>query len=201
MSDDGAPAVRRDPGAGPARVDGRRAHGERRRRALLDAALTVIARDGAGAVTHRSVAAAAGVPHSSTAYYFAGVDDILVAALTRAGQRYLDTLDEVLAAVHDGAGLAPALAGAVVGWETVPGNALMAAEYELYLMAARRPELAPAALAWADRLADVVGEHVTDPGRVQAVVALVEGTLLQAMLGRTTTVEDLRSALDRLLTG
>lgn len=182
------------------RVDGRRAHGDRRRRSLLDAALEVIARDGAGAVTHRSVAAAAGVPHSSAAYYFADIDDLLVSALTRCGQRYVDAVDEVLTAVRGGADLAGALAEAIVGWDVVPGNRLMAAEYELYLMAARRPELAPAALGWADRLAEVLGERVPDPGRAQAVVALVEGTLLQAMLGRTTTVGDVRAALHRLLT-
>lgn len=183
------------------RVDGRRAHGERRRRKLLDAALEVIARDGAGHVTHRAVAAAAGVPHSSITHYFTDVDDILVSALTRAGQRCVEAGDEVLAAVRDGADLATTLAESVVGGELVPGDALMAAEYELYLMAARRPELAPIALEWADRLAEAVGERVSDPGRVQAVVALVEGTLLQATLGRATTVADLRAALDRLLTG
>lgn len=189
------------PGERTGRVDGRRAHGQRRRRTLLDAALEVIARDGAGHVTHRSVAAAAGVPPSSVAYYFADVDDILVSALTRCGQRYVRAADEVLTAVRDGADLATTLAGAVAGWEIAPGNAPAVAEYELYLMAARRPELAPVALEWADRLAEVVRERVAEPHRVQAVVALVEGTLLQAMLGRTTTAEDLRAALQRLLVG
>lgn len=183
------------------RTDGRRARGERRRERLLDAALEVIAREGAGQVTHRSVAAVAGVPHSSAGYYFDDVEDILVSALTRAGQRYVDAVDDVLVAVREGADLAGTLASAVASWDATPGNALMAAEYELYLMAARRPELAPTALGWADRLADAVGEQVPDPGRVQAVVALVEGTLLQSTLGRTMTVEQLRAALDRLISG
>ncbi|MBW0106437.1 TetR/AcrR family transcriptional regulator [Pseudonocardia sp. KRD291] len=182
-------------------VDGRRARGERRRELLLDAALAVIARDGAGQVTHRAVAAEAGVSPASPGHHFTSVDDILVAALTRAGQRYVDAVDEVLAAVRGGADLAPALARAVAGWEVLPGNALVVAEYELYLMAARRPELAPVALGWADRLAEVIGEYVPDPVRVQAVVAFVEGTLLQALLGRTTTVPDVRATLERLLTG
>ncbi|RZT85920.1 TetR family transcriptional regulator [Pseudonocardia sediminis] len=192
MADDAPPT-------GEPRIDGRRAHGERRRRKLLDATLEVIARDGAGHVTHRSVAAAAGVAHSSVAYYFTDIDDILVSALTRAGKRYVEAGDQVFAAVREGADLPTALAESIIGWDVVPGNALMAAEYELYLMAARRPELAPVALEWADRLAEMIGGHVADPGRVQAVVALVEGTLLQALLGRPTTVEDLRSALQRLL--
>lgn len=185
------------PGGGT--VDGRRAHGERRRRLLLDATLEVVARDGAGQVTHRSVAAAAGVPPSSIAYYFSDVDDLLVSALTRACRRYLDAIEHTLTATQDCADLAETLAAAVAGWDVSPGNALITAEYELYLMAARRPELAPVALQWADRLADVVAEHVPDPGRVQAVVSLVEGTLLQSLLGRTTGTEQLRDSITRLL--
>ncbi|MGC8074005.1 TetR family transcriptional regulator, partial [Salmonella enterica] len=42
-----------------------RARGRARRELLLNATLEIIAEKGISAVTHRSVAAAAGVPHSS----------------------------------------------------------------------------------------------------------------------------------------
>jgi DNA-binding transcriptional regulator YbjK len=65
-----------DPGAaGPTRASAR----ERRQR-ILDAALRVMARDGLRAVTHRGVAAEAGVPLSATTYYFRDLDDLLAEA-------------------------------------------------------------------------------------------------------------------------
>ena len=62
----------------------RTARGERRRRALLDATLRLVARDGPQAATHRAVAAEAGVPLAATTYYFASRDDLVASALRQA---------------------------------------------------------------------------------------------------------------------
>ena len=180
-------------------TDGRRARGHRRRELLLDAAMEVIASDGAAAVTHRAVAARAGVPSAAPGYHFAGVDDILVAALTRAGRRYELAVEDAAARVRDGDEPVAALVAAVQGWDVRPGDAAMAAEYELYLLAARRPELAPVALGWADRLAELLVAAGTDPARARAVVALVEGVLLQSLLGRRMPDDELAAAVRRLL--
>ena len=53
---------------------------ERRRRAILQATLRVIA-SGVGAVSHRTVAVEANVPLASTTYYFESLDDLLEGAL------------------------------------------------------------------------------------------------------------------------
>lgn len=180
-------------------TDGRRARGDRRRDLLLDAAMEVIAAGGAGAVTHRAVAARAGVPPAAPGYYFTGVDDILVAALTRAGRRYEQAVEDAAATVRDGGEPVAALVAAVQGWDVRPGDTAMAAEYELYLLAARRPELAPVALGWADRLSELLVAAGSDPARARAVVALVEGVLLQSLLGRTMPADELAAALGRLL--
>ena len=180
-------------------VDGRRARGDRRRELLLDAAMDVVATGGAGAVTHRAVAARAGVPPATPGYYFSSVDDILVAALTRAGLRYEQAVEDAAARVRSGSGVVPELVAAVREWDVRPGDAAMAAEYELYLLAARRPELAPVALGWADRLTALLTASGTDPARARAVVALVEGVLLQSLLGRTMPADELAAALERLL--
>jgi DNA-binding transcriptional regulator YbjK len=58
--------------AGPTRASARA-----RRLQILEAALRVMARDGLRAVTHRGVAAEAGVPLSATTYYFRDLDDLL----------------------------------------------------------------------------------------------------------------------------
>ncbi len=180
-------------------VDGRRARGNRRRELLLDAAMAVIARDGAGAVTHRAVAAQAGVPPATPVYYFGKVDDILVAALTRAGRRYEQAVDDAADRVRAGGEVVDELVAAVQRWDVRPGDTTMAAEYELYLLAARRPELAPVALGWADRLAALLVSDGTDPARARSVVALVEGVLLQSLLGRTMPGDELAAATERLL--
>ena len=51
--------------------------GEARREAILKATLDVIAAHGTDGVTHRAVAAAAGVPLSATTYWFSSRDELL----------------------------------------------------------------------------------------------------------------------------
>lgn len=181
------------------KTDGRRARGDRRRELLLDAAMDVIAADGAAAVTHRAVAARAGVPPAAPGYYFGTVDDILLAALTRAGHRYEQAVEDAAAAVRSGGEPVAELVAAVRGWADRPGDTTMAAEYELYLLAARRPELAPVALGWADRLADLLVRSGAGPAPARAVVALVEGVLLQSLLGRRMPGDELDAAVRRLI--
>lgn len=55
---------------------------EQRRRAILEAALRIIIRDGVRAVRHRAVAAEAGVPLSATTYYFKDIHDLIADAFT-----------------------------------------------------------------------------------------------------------------------
>ena len=62
-------------------VDGRRLRGERARRALIEATLAVIERDGLAGVTHRAVTREADLPATSAAYHFASIDDLLEASL------------------------------------------------------------------------------------------------------------------------
>lgn len=52
-----------------------------RREALLTAAVDLFVEGGSRAVTHRAVAAAAGLPAATTTYYFATIDDLLREAL------------------------------------------------------------------------------------------------------------------------
>ncbi len=56
----------------------RQQRGEARRDAILRATWDVILRDGVRGVRHRAVATAAGVPLSSTTYYFKDIQDLLV---------------------------------------------------------------------------------------------------------------------------
>ncbi|ROS76699.1 TetR/AcrR family transcriptional regulator [Cellulomonas sp. PhB143] len=71
MTDDGPAAPHRPR---------RQARGERRRAELVRAAADIILRDGPAALSHRAVAAEAGVPLASTTYYFDGLDEIVADA-------------------------------------------------------------------------------------------------------------------------
>ena len=57
---------------------------EARRQQIIKAAVRAIAEVGVGNVTHRQIAALAGVPLGSTTYYFPTLDDLVAAALREA---------------------------------------------------------------------------------------------------------------------
>ncbi|CAN7145844.1 TetR family transcriptional regulator [Variovorax sp. LjRoot290] len=63
------------PAAEPKRVKSTK--GEQSKKLLLDAALVSIAKQGIYSITHRSIAAEAGVPKSLTTYFFSSLPDLL----------------------------------------------------------------------------------------------------------------------------
>lgn len=155
--------------------DGRRRRGQQRRRQLIGAALAVLERDGLSGFTHRAVAAEAGVGLASATYHFAGIDDLAVSAILEA----TDEFTQALCGRSDGAsvsGYASALAD-----ELSRHRGRVVAGYELYLLAARRPALRDAAIAWIQAGTEplVAG---ADPVRRKALVAIVNAVCLEALL-------------------
>lgn len=174
----------------PETLDGRRAKGERRRRLLLDAALRVVGRDGVAAVTQRGVAAEAGVAPSAVLYYFPTVDDLLVAALVDVNDRWVGALED-LPADRDAA-----LDGLVELVLRSPEHGL--AEYELCLLAARRPQLRPELERWW-RALDALAARLTDGSRASAVAAGLDGLFLRGCAGGPTGARHVREVLEQLL--
>jgi AcrR family transcriptional regulator len=80
-------------------TDGRRRRGDASRAVLLDAASRLITEVGVGALTHRAVARAAGVPLARVSYHFPKVEDLMVAA----AQEYLAAFDDHLRAMAEAA--------------------------------------------------------------------------------------------------
>lgn len=66
-----------------------------RHRAIAEATLALIEQGGHDAVTHRSVAKAAGVPTTATTYYFASKDDMVRAAIELLVERETARLTEL----------------------------------------------------------------------------------------------------------
>ncbi|MFJ4961987.1 transcriptional regulator BetI [Streptomyces sp. ADI96-02] len=159
-----------------------------RRTRIVDAALRVVAAHGMAGLSHRTVAAEADVPLGSTTYHFGSLDELLVAALRRLDENFARTLREspVLAAEPSGedgggpAGLADELTRLLERWFAGESGAAEL-EYELYLAALRRPALRPVAAEWADAAVGVLSRH-TDPATARALVALMDGICLRALL-------------------
>ena len=152
-------------------MDGRRARGTRRRAEIIEATLAVVTRDGAAGVTHRTVAKQAGVATSLSTYYFATLDDLLVAALSSVADSYTARIRELI----DGPGdKLRGLAG-LIAESGGDGRERALAERELSTLAARRPALAPVARRWRENVAELAGTLTPDPEAVAALVAASDG--------------------------
>jgi TetR/AcrR family transcriptional regulator, regulator of biofilm formation and stress response len=175
--------------------DGRRRKGQQRRRLLLRATMRVIERDGIGAVSQRTVAKTAGLPPSAVMYYFPTIDDLLVATLTACNDGYLrrlaefgtaeDALEQLAVLIADGAG---------------ERRAQVAAEYELYLMAARRPELRAELGRWTQALDALLARFIDDPVRRTGAAAAIDGLFLRCFCAADPfAAEEVLAVLHRLV--
>lgn len=172
----------------------RRADQPDRRDQLLDEALGLLSAGGLGAVTHRAVERAAGVPHGSVTYHLGGRDalvDALIDRMVEACEREVAAIARDVAMALAGpegraspAGLdVDAVAEALVRWMD-DGRRLHLARFELELAAARDPRLRErmsraAEVFW--RLCEpiVLAMGSADPARDgRAMGAAVDGLLL-----------------------
>lgn len=164
--------------------DGRRRRGLERRRLLVDAAMRVIARAGVAGVTHRSVAAEAGVPKSAVTHHYASLDDLLLSALRAdTDQLVVDLPRHVERPGIEG------LAGELVRFARAHRDRVLVG-YELYLLASRRAALRPAVEHWLTVLGRLVAEHAADATRARACVAAVDGYVLQCLAAGAEPDED-----------
>ena len=157
----------------PDEHDGRRRRGNLRRKALLDATLDVIGRDGLAAVSQRTVAAEAGLPPSALYYYFPTLDDLVTAALVDVNDRCLTEL----AALPEGDDALRALAALTVDSSR---RSQFLAELELWVLAGRRDMLRGEVERWNAGLRDAAARLTGDPAAIDAVVAAVNGYYWQA---------------------
>ncbi|WP_055554233.1 TetR/AcrR family transcriptional regulator [Streptomyces sp. NBRC 110028] len=176
---------------------GRRYDPERRQR-IIDAAIAVVGERGMGALSHRSVAAAADVPLGSTTYHFATLDDLLVAALDQVNAEWLADMERWERDAPPGTPLADGMAGLMELLLTGDRKRLEL-EYELYLAALRRASVRPIAAAFLDRMTELLERRTADRDVARAVNALFDGMLLQILLtGREFDREEARAAFARV---
>jgi DNA-binding transcriptional regulator YbjK len=166
----GVPGVKK--GRGPTDPD--------RRARIARAAIAVVSEQGVEGLTHRKVAAEAGVPLGSTTYHFASLDELVAAALEQAAERSVAALREWERGLAPDADLAVALADFVIR-SIGEKRTDTVAEYNLYVLALHRPQLRAAAVAWDDALAEVLCAR-TDALTGQMLGVLLCGLIMQAVL-------------------
>jgi DNA-binding transcriptional regulator YbjK len=163
--------------------------GAARREAIVRAAAGLAAGEGPDAVSHRSVAAAAGVPLAATTYYFSSLAELLIAAVELvvdeelgAGTTLVEALPRRRQPPHRAAQL---VVDVVLGPGRRDDEELLA-HYERFLAGGRHPELRPT-LQQARRRVDALLADALDrcgyPGTdVGHLVAVLDGTVLSALV-------------------
>jgi DNA-binding transcriptional regulator YbjK len=173
------------------------AKGELRRGNLVDAAASVLRDLGPDAVTHRAVAAAAGLPLASTTYYFGSRAELLVSAVERAVEEDLAAAQKAVAATKPGKRSGRAAATLVLKL-TGSGSAL-----ERALLARRESAVRPALETWTTGITALVrealsrSERTVTPRIAALVVAAADGFVLAEVAEGSA---DLSGAAGRLAT-
>jgi DNA-binding transcriptional regulator YbjK len=179
---------------------------EKRRREILEAALRVIGAGGPDAITHRRVAAEAGVPLGSLTYYFESRKDLVREAF----RHYLaEATNALLAIEQDFPATTPERMVELlieITRREFSEPALVRAEYELILYAARDPDLAREFTAWERGLEVRLGEWFEKLGAgrpldaARTIIDLVRGFELERFTHVSASEEDLRRRLGLVIT-
>ena len=165
---------------------------------IARAALDVIAQEGLVELTHRRVAAEAGVSLGATTYHYSTIDELMRAALILALEENRARLAEWLAPMREVGDIPDVLTNVVV--ESVTRSRVESSvANELYLVSIRRVSLSPIARAWAAELEDHLGRLV-DLETARSLAAYVDGLLLHALTRLVPLHRDhIRAMIARML--
>jgi DNA-binding transcriptional regulator YbjK len=190
----------------PIRPPTHRARGLARREALLRAAFTVVTEHGIEGATHRGIAEAAGVPLSTTSYFFSSLDELLAEAITLAFADVIANTNAAILAMHQGSPSTEQLVGQITDFVLQSPTAGIIAQFEAYLAVERRPELRGAIANVVDSYENAIGTALRlfdidpAPHRVRLLLAMLDGFAIQRIAHpRQDDREILRAALRELL--
>jgi DNA-binding transcriptional regulator YbjK len=175
---------------------------EDRRSTILDATLRLIATDGVDSITHRRVATAADVPLGSTTYYFESREQLLREAF----RLYLTRIWALQTQLLEGFRISTAesLVDYLVELtkRTFEDEAMMLAEYELTLFAARDSEVADALHEWDAAMIAELARALEKLGAsrpfdaAKTLLHMMRGHELDSLSRHDADPEDLRRRLD-----
>jgi DNA-binding transcriptional regulator YbjK len=185
-----------------------RASAQRRRAALLEAARELVGEVGAGAVTHRAVAKRAGVPLSTTSYFFDSIDDLVAEALKDQGHRQTRVFDEAERAWVFREGQSPSEVLAKIAqqlWSQPVTH--KAANIETYLAAARDPDVKASVEALVLRFQERIAAQMRRVGvndaeaMAWAVLQATTGASVHVLVDVEDGANHLAETLELLLAG
>ena len=174
------------------------ARNEQRRKRILDATVRIIGREGPGSVTHRAVAAEAGVPLAATTYYFASKEVLFNEALRMSVRSDLAELELLARSMAQSPASVEAFAQSIANFLAAQlrhRRTTVLAQYELVLEAARHSSLRSAARASTEayvRLCEMMLEKIgsVDPvGDAALLVAVMDGLLLDRLSAPRSPVD------------
>jgi DNA-binding transcriptional regulator YbjK len=176
-----------------------------RREAILDATLRILRLDGPRALSHRTVAKAAGVPLAATTYYFASKEELMEEALRRVAGEEVERLDALRVALPASASVEEKAAVLAAALRAEHERELP--KFEIYLEAARRPALRAHCAHWIGafrRLAESAlrDAGAPDPERAgRLLVAAIDGMIVQRLATAEGPLgeDELRAELERLI--
>lgn len=161
-----------------------------RRDQLLDAAIELFAEGGARGITHRAVAAKAGLPPATTTYYFTSIDELIDEALSRHIENWLVDLKQLTTIptnVDVSLDDASRLISAVFAVRTVDVVRLHLA---IYLAASAHPTLNHKAAESLETMETLTSRILAEVGvpepaaLAQSIVALIAGSAMRRIAGR-----------------
>lgn len=161
----------------------RRANDPLRREKIVAATLEAVKEHGIHAVTHRKIAAIAGVPLGSLTYYFSGIDELLTEAFSQFTEIMSVQYQDYFVEVTDAQGACLAITEMIYSSQvTTPEN--MELMYQLYAFASRRPALKTVMQNWMQRSQQTLAQWF-EPGTARALDAFIEGMTLHFVTDRT----------------
>lgn len=152
----------------------RRRDPEARRREIITAAAELIVESGSEAITHRMVAARAGVPLGATTQYFATLDELRAAALRALADDVDARLDGIRLALAE-RGTTPAVLADLIVAGLTDAQALEA-DRAVVTAAVHDPRLRELAHSWSARLAGFLADEYGHE-RATAAAIFIDGVV------------------------
>ena len=159
-----------------------RRHEPDRRNRLIDVTLDLIAEVGVAGISHRKIAARAGVPLGSMTYHFDGMDELLFEAFARFAETIIKQFEERLGAATTIDEARNAVVSLIHEDLTGPQSARDAVlTFELYTLAAREPRFRAITREWMRRSRFELERHF-DSDTAHQLDALIEGLAIHRSL-------------------
>jgi TetR/AcrR family transcriptional regulator, regulator of biofilm formation and stress response len=159
-----------------------RRHEPNRRNRLIDVTLDLIAEVGVAGISHRKIAARAGVPLGSMTYHFDGMAQLLFEAFARFAETISKRFEERLGVATTIDEASNAVVSLIHEDLTGPQAARDAVlSFELYTLAAREPRFRAITREWMRR-SRVELEHHFDSDTAHQLEAIIEGFAIHRSL-------------------